>query len=38
MKIFLQTDLINVNIYELGGGKLARPVLSCKDITFHKQI
>lgn len=37
MKIFLQTDLINVNIYELGG-KLARPVLSCKDITFHKQI
>lgn len=39
MKIFLQTDLTNVNICELGGGvKIARPVLSCKDITFHKQI
>lgn len=27
MKIFLQTDLINVNIYELGGVKL--PVRFC---------
>lgn len=26
MKIFLQTDLINVNICELGGVKIARPV------------
>jgi hypothetical protein len=38
MKSFFQIDLIIVNNYELGGGKLARPVLSCKDITFHKQI
>jgi hypothetical protein len=37
MKSFFQIDLIIVNNYELGG-KLARPVLSCKDITFHKQI
>ena len=34
----LQTNSINVNIYELGGGKIARPVLLCNDVTRYKQI
>lgn len=33
----LQTNVINVNIYKLGGGKSC-PVLLCNDVTRYKQI
>ena len=38
MKIFLQANPANVNICKLGGGKIARPVLLCNDVTRYKQI